>query len=404
MSVGPLIVSVSGTTLTKDEITLLSHPKVGGLVLFKENFDENSDNPKAKLIELIKEIRSINPNIIIMVDHEGGRVWRFKKGFTVLNAAESYGKLYDENDVLALKKAEEDGFIMAQELLNCKTEAMQRGIDMSLAPVVDLGGESSVIGKYQRAFHSDPKIVAKLSECFIQGMNRAGMIATLKHFPGHGTCKADSHTHLPIDERPWEALLNDLYPFEALLKKDLSFAIMSNFVKYPDADPYNVAAFSEFFLKMFIRKLSRFQGIIMSDCLHMEGANVGDQLERLSRALEAGNNFLMYTHQHDIKEKNIFKLKALLSILDQIPDNEESQKRRSEFLSRLIAMQQNKTAPSLLPDHARNSAAYPSLAAATVGAGAGAGVILNVNTSEINTEINEDAGAGRSANDNYSVL
>ena len=137
---GPLIVSVSGRKLLDKEKQLLSSKKVGGLVLFRENYDETAKDPKEDLKNLIREIRSINPRIVIMVDHEGGRVWRFTKGFTKLPPAKEYGILYNQDKDVALRKAFKDGSIMARELLEC-------GIDMSLAPVVDLDGPSNVIGK-----------------------------------------------------------------------------------------------------------------------------------------------------------------------------------------------------------------------------------------------------------------
>jgi len=347
---GPLVVSVSGKKLLDKEKVLLASNKVGGLVLFRENYDENAVDPKADLKQLIKEIRTINPNIVIMIDHEGGKVWRFTKGFTKLPAAAEYGKLYDQNKEAALKKAFEDGFIMAQELLEC-------GIDMSLAPVVDLDGPSNVIGKLLRAYHKDPQIVAEIAEHFIRGMNRAGMPATLKHFPGHGSCALDSHIVRPEDARPKEALQVDLQPFKTLIGKNLVFTVMANFVVYPAVDSKHVAAFSETWLKGCLRTECGFKGIIMSDCLHMKGADVGENLARLKAAQIAGNDFLMYTHQH---EENLDKL---LSILDQIPDTAEAAERRVQLMASIV--RQFKPDVSILPLYSASdpSVAQPSLSA-----------------------------------------
>lgn len=319
---GPLIISLAGTKLLEKEKALLSHPKVGGLVLFRENYNENADNPKEDLKKLIQEIRSINPNIVIMVDHEGGKVWRFNKGFTKLPAANEYGLLYDKDKKAALEKAFADGSMMAKELLDC-------GIDMSLTPVVDLDGPSNVIGKLLRAYHKDPRVVVEIAEAFIKGMNQVDMPATLKHFPGHGTCKLDSHVAAPVDDRSLEELANDLYPFKTLIQKNLVGAMMSNFVTYPAVDSKNVAAFSEAWLQSCLRKDCGFKGVVMSDCLHMKGADVGTQLARLSAAQTAGNDFLMYTHQHG---ENLDKL---LLILDQIPDTKDAADRRAQLIKSL---------------------------------------------------------------------
>ena len=325
MKIGSVIVSVSSTALLPRERELLEHPNVGMVVLFRENWDKNAENPKEILKELIRSIRNINPNIIIAADHEGGKVWRFEQGFTKLPAAKTLGDIWDLNPEQAEKEAFERGEIMASELLDC-------GVDISLAPVLDLDGESNVIGKLGRAFHADPKVVVTLGEAFIRGMNQAGMPATAKHFPGHGTCRADSHIELPVDMRSEKELLQDRIPFQTLIQQGLLGAIMPAHVLYPAIDPDNVAGFSRIWLQDILRNEMNGQDLcIMSDCLSMEGANVGGALERLIAAQQAGCDFLMLTHQHGEK------LEALIGALDVLSDTDtlESEQRRTNFFEKI---------------------------------------------------------------------
>ncbi len=325
MSVGPIIVSLAGRTLLPKERELLQSPKIGGLVLFKENYNNDAENPKEDLKQLIKEIRQINPNILIMADHEGGKVWRFSKGFTKLPTAKEFGQRYDQDQdkdkKSSLEYAYEQGKLMAQELLDC-------GVDMSLAPVVDLDGPSKVIGGLLRSFHSDPKIVAIIAERFIKGMHDAGMPCTIKHFPGHGTTNLDSHIDIPVDDRPVEQLQKDLFPFKELISKNLVAAVMPAHVVYTAVDPDTVASFSKAWIQGCLRMGCGFNGVVMSDCLHMKGAEIGQgsQIERFAAAQKTCD-FLMYTHQHGEK------LDALLSILDKIPDNKISAERRKSLLN-----------------------------------------------------------------------
>ncbi len=330
MPVGPLIVSLASTKLLDNEKILLASPQVGGLVLFRENYNEDAEDPKTDLKKLIQEIRAINPNILIMIDHEGGRVWRFNKGFTKLRSAKEYGVLYAQDPKRALEEAYLDGQIMARELREC-------GIDMSLAPVVDLEGDSNVIAKLARAYHSDTEVVSDIAYAFIKGMNQAGMPATLKHFPGHGTCKLDSHVALPVDARSLESLQKDMQPFANLIKElDIWIgSIMTNFVTYPAVDKDNIAAFSTKWIQGYLRECFGFQGVVMSDCLHMKGADVGEQLARLQAAQNAGNDFLMYTHQH--KEQ----LESLLGLLKDIPDTQLAAQRRERFIAQIQAQRMN---------------------------------------------------------------
>jgi Beta-glucosidase-related glycosidases len=188
MTPGPIMMDVSGLILTQEEKNRLSKPSIGGVILFTRNF-ESIDQVK----DLIKSIRLIKQNMLISVDHEGGRVQRFREGFTHLPAMAKLGEVYDKDPELALEQAFSCGWVLAAELLAI-------GVDFSFAPVLDLDyGYSSVIG--DRAFHSNPEAVVKLAGALIEGMHEAGMKCVGKHFPGHGYVALDSHLDLPIDER-----------------------------------------------------------------------------------------------------------------------------------------------------------------------------------------------------------
>ncbi|HXH55071.1 MAG TPA: beta-N-acetylhexosaminidase [Gammaproteobacteria bacterium] len=338
--IGPVIISFAGTKLTQKESQLLASPNVGGVVLFRENWEKDSANPKTALKAFIASCRAINKNLIFMVDHEGGKIWRFVKSegeispeetFTRIPSAKSIGIEYDKDNVAGLKSAYENGYIMASELRDC-------GVDCSLAPVLDLDGPSNVIGKLERGFHKNPFITAKLTEAFIRGMNAAGMHATAKHFPGHGTCLADSHTETPVDNRPIKELVKDLFPFRENIRKRKLGAVMPGHFICPAVDPNHPAGFSDIWIKRLLREKYKFDGVVMSDCLSMAGATVGSGsgLDRLLAAQSAGCDFLMLTHQHNTPDhpdpnKRHLLLDHLLSVIDTIPDTPDSARRRAEF-------------------------------------------------------------------------
>jgi len=280
MSIAPLMLDLEGTVLTDDETELLQHPLCGGIILFSRNFESVE-----QLQHLIIDVRrAAGPNLLIGVDHEGGRVQRFKKGFTHLPAL---GHLYrqSENERAALHAAHNHAWLMASEL-----RAM--GIDFSFAPVLDLNyGVSEVIG--DRAFHADAQIVCKMAEAYIQGMHQAGMAATGKHFPGHGAVTADSHKEIPVDTRPFETLdAHDIQPFLTLIPKGLD-AIMPAHVIYPMIDE-RPAGFSAVWLKQILRGILDFDGVIFSDDLDMEGASfAGNYAQRAEAAISAGCDMVL---------------------------------------------------------------------------------------------------------------
>lgn len=290
--IGPLMLDIQGLRLTEDEKVILSNSLVGGLILFTRNFEST-----AQLKALISDIRSVAPNIIIAVDHEGGRVQRFKEGFTLIPPMASLGKLFSKSPEDALQKAKDYGWIIASELLAFD-------IDLSFAPVLDRDhGISAVIG--DRAFSKDADTIIELTSSFIDGMHEAGMVSTGKHFPGHGGVAADSHLEIPVDSRSLKALRDDdLYIFSALISDEHQLdAVMPAHVIYPAVDK-QPAGFSNIWLQSILRKELGFDGVIFSDDLAMEGASVaGSFAERAKAALSAGcDMILVCNHLEGAKE------------------------------------------------------------------------------------------------------
>ncbi len=287
MSLGPVMMDLAGVALSPKERERLRHPLVGGVILFSRNYE----NPR-QLRALTAEIRALrDPPLIITVDHEGGRVQRFREGFTDLPACARIGEIYALDRARGRKLAHAAGYVMAAELL-------AHGVDMSFAPVLDLGhGVSTVIG--DRAFAEDPLVVTELARQYVQGMTQAGMAACGKHFPGHGGVTGDSHTELPVDDRPLSALKSaDLVPFSRLCPMVLA-AVMPAHVLYPRVDT-QPAGFSRVWLQDILRKTQRFSGVIFSDDLSMAGAHgAGDLGARAHKALAAGCDVVLACNDAD---------------------------------------------------------------------------------------------------------
>jgi len=281
MTLGPLMVDVLGLELSGQERDILRHPLVGGVILFSRNYE--SPKQVAALTASIRALRE--PHLIISVDHEGGRVQRFRNGFTRLPPIGELGKHYMQHPQQALEYAEKTGWLMAAELRAV-------GVDFSFAPVLDLDyGVSEIIG--DRAFHRDPEAVASMAYAYIQGMKRAWMPAVGKHFPGHGAVEVDSHLGLPVDSRHFEDMIQaDILPFSRLCKTELA-GIMPAHIVYEQCDSLP-AGFSPFWIKEILRDRLGFQGAVLSDDLSMEGAAVmGNSLERAEAAIDAGCDMVL---------------------------------------------------------------------------------------------------------------
>ncbi|GJL80550.1 MAG: beta-hexosaminidase [marine bacterium B5-7] len=276
-----IIADLQGHRVASGERAMLIHPRLAGIILFARNYQSES-----QLRDLCSEIRDItDDDFLITVDQEGGRVQRFREGFSSLPPVAKFGALYQSDPQDARRQARETAFTMAWEL-------KRAGVDLSYAPVADVNhGVSSVIG--DRAFHADPEIAAELCQEWIDGMHEAGMAAVIKHFPGHGGVSQDSHLETPTDDRDLTTLSNeDMKPFARLIESGVE-AVMTAHVDYRNIDSY-LPTYSRFWLKEILRKQLGFTGIIFSDDLTMAGAHrAGGPLERAQAARTAGCDLLL---------------------------------------------------------------------------------------------------------------
>ncbi len=297
MSLGPLMVDVAGTELTATDREVLCHPLVGSVILFTRNYVG-----LAQLQALTAAIHALrDPPLIVTVDHEGGRVQRFRTGFTPLPPARFIGHQYDMDRQQGIRLARECGWLLAAEL-------RAAGVDLSFAPVVDLDHEmSEIIG--DRAYHRDADAVADLANACMAGMREAGMAAVAKHFPGHGAVVADSHLALPVDRRELADLEPELRPYRRLIANNLPGVMVAHIV-YPDID-VQPASLSRRWIGDILRGELQFHGVVFADDLSMEGAAAaGGMIERAGMALAAGCDVLPVCNNRP----------AVIELLEQLGD------------------------------------------------------------------------------------
>ncbi|PKO45661.1 MAG: beta-N-acetylhexosaminidase [Betaproteobacteria bacterium HGW-Betaproteobacteria-22] len=320
MSLGPVMLDVVGTELTADDIRRIRHPLVGGVILFKRNYENN-----AQLKALTASIHAVRqPPLLIAVDHEGGRVQRFREGFTKIPPMRELGKVWDKNPKKAKALAKDTGWVLAAEL-------RAHGIDFSFTPVLDMDyGDSLVIS--DRAFHLNAHAINDLAFALMQGLKKGGMAAVGKHFPGHGFVVADSHVSMPVDERAFDQIAqHDMQPFRMLIDEGIQ-AIMPAHVIYPDVDD-KPAGFSSRWLQKILRERLGFNGVVFSDDLSMEAATVGgDVTTRALAALNAGCDMVLLCNQPALADELLENLKWTIS---------------AQSLSRLARMHGHKHPPTM---------------------------------------------------------
>ncbi len=291
LPLGPAVIDVVGLALTDDDRRRLTHPAAGGVILFTRNYE--TPEQLSALCDEIEKLRE--PALPICVDHEGGRVQRFRRGFTGLPPMRSLGRLWDRDRLAGRAAARAAAYVAAAELA-------AHGIDFSFAPVLDLDfGASGVIG--DRALHFDPTAVGALGASLVQGFADAGMAAVGKHFPGHGFCEADSHVAIPTDPRSFaEIWKKDIVPYTPAIEAGLA-AVMPAHVIYPQVDP-EPAGYSKYWLQDVLRARLGFDGLIFSDDLSMEGASTaGGFPERARAALGAGCDMVLLCNDPEGQKK-----------------------------------------------------------------------------------------------------
>ncbi len=278
---GPVMLSVEGVTLNAQDRDVLNQPQVGGVILFGRNYE----NP-TQLKQLCDEIKAVrDESLLIAVDHEGGRVQRFREGFTAIPPMRALGDLWDANAPSARARAFEIGQTIAHEL-----HAV--GVDFSFAPVLDLDhGGSTVIG--DRAFHRNPYAAASLACALAQGLRSAGMAAVGKHFPGHGYVRGDTHHETSMDERDYAQLHEtDLIPFMEMIGEDVDCLMMAHVI-YPKIDD-KPAGYSPKWIQEILRQQLRFKGVVVSDDLGMVAAGIaGDLVARATACINAGADLIL---------------------------------------------------------------------------------------------------------------
>lgn len=287
MSLGPVMLDIEGHSLSPADRELLREPAVGGVILFTRNYESAE-----QIADLVAEIRALRtPPLLVAVDHEGGRVQRFREGFTQIPPMRRVGQEFDRDPEAGLQAARDAGWLIASELRAV-------GIDLCFAPCVDLDwGVSEIIGN--RAFHRKPEIVADLATAFARGLRSAGMAAVAKHFPGHGAVLADSHLKLPVDRRDYGLILDDMRPYDRLIGNGAIAGVMLAHIVYEQIDALP-AGFSEYWIQRELRSRLGFGGAVFCDDLSMKATrDYGSMAERGRCALEAGCDMILVCNDRD---------------------------------------------------------------------------------------------------------
>jgi len=290
------MLDIEGVSLTPADRNLIKEPAVGGVILFARNYE----SPE-QVTDLVTDIRGLrSPPILIAVDHEGGRVQRFHDGFSRIPAMRHIGHEYDENPEEALRLAQLAGWLIASEL-------RAAGIDLCFAPCVDLDwGVSEIIG--DRAFHNKPEVVGELAAAFSRGLRSAGMAAVAKHFPGHGAVVADSHLNLPVDRRDYGLVLDDMRPYEKLIRNSLVAGVMLAHIVYREMDRLP-AGFSHYWIENELRARLGFGGAVFCDDLTMKATEpYGSMRTRARLALDAGCDMVLVCNDRRAAEQAVMSL------------------------------------------------------------------------------------------------
>ncbi len=296
MSLGPVMLDIDGVSLSPADRQLLREPAVGGVILFSRNYESAE-----QIADLVSDIRALrSPPLLIAVDHEGGRVQRFRDGFTAIPPMRRVGREYDRDADSGLRAARQAGWVIGSELRAAR-------IDLCFAPCLDLDwGVSEIIGN--RAFHPKPDVVAELAGAFARGLRSAGMAAVGKHFPGHGAVLADSHEKLPVDRRDYGLLLDDMRPYDRLINNGTVVGVMLAHIVYEKVDEMP-AGFSEYWIQRELRDRLGFGGAVFCDDLSMKATrDYGNMAERSELALRAGCDMVLVCNDRGAAEQAVTAL------------------------------------------------------------------------------------------------
>ena len=300
------MLDIEGVSLTPADRDLIREPAVGGVILFARNYE----SPQ-QISDLVAQIRALkSPPVLVAVDHEGGRVQRFRDGFSRIPAMRHIGHEYDDNPEAAIPLARQAGWLIASEL-------RAAGVDLCFAPCIDLDwGVSEIIG--DRAFHSRPEVVGELAAAFSRGLRSAGMAAVAKHFPGHGAVVSDSHLTLPVDRRDYGLLLDDMRPYEKLISNGLVAGVMIAHIVYSEMDSMP-GGFSRYWIENELRSRLGFGGAVFCDDLSMKATEAyGTMRTRVKLALDAGCDMVLVCNDRRAAEQAVMSLNEYSNPLSQV--------------------------------------------------------------------------------------